>query len=195
MNPRLGLVLDDIDAANRADPHVVAHEGRRVPAEWLYGLRMSACLAWFCPQAGELVEIAARGQHVERWTSPRASYSEGRAGYLSWRRDLKAFHARRVGEIMSRRGYAPDEVAAVGAMLRKENLRGNADAQTIEDVACLVFLRHHLAEFMTSRRGGSLPEIMAKTWRKMSPDAQAAAATLPLPDGALDALRAGLAAA
>jgi hypothetical protein len=96
---------------------------------------------------------------------------------------------------MARRGYGDNEIAAVGAMLRKENLRANADAQTIEDVACLVFLQFHLAGFMTSRRGGNLPDIMAKTWRKMSPAAQAAATTLPLPGGALDALHQGLAAA
>jgi hypothetical protein len=195
MTTRLDQVLDDIDAANRADPTLVAHDGKPVPAEWLYGLRMSACLAWFRADAGDLVRIAARGQHIERWTSRRSSYPDGRVGYLSWRRDLKAFHARRVGEIMMRRGYGEDAIAAVGAILRKENLRGNADAQTVEDIACLVFLRHYLADFMTSRRGGNLPDIMARTWRKMSPAAHDAAATLSLPDAALEALQQGLAAA
>jgi hypothetical protein len=91
-------VLAAIDAANSADPTLVQAEGRLVPAELLYGERMSAALAEFMPDASEALTIAARGQHIERWTSPRANYPAGRLGYLTWRRDLKNFHARRFAE-------------------------------------------------------------------------------------------------
>jgi Domain of unknown function (DUF4202) len=69
-------VLAAIDAANSADPTLVQAEGRLVPAELLYGERMSAALAEFMPDASEALTIAARGQHIERWTS-----AQGRNGF------------------------------------------------------------------------------------------------------------------
>ncbi len=44
-------------------------------------------------------------------------------------------------------GYSDAEIARAGALIRKENLRGDAEAQTLEDVACLVFLEHYAADF------------------------------------------------
>ncbi|MEE8140552.1 MAG: DUF4202 family protein [Alphaproteobacteria bacterium] len=44
------------------------------PAELLYGQRMSARLAVFCPAASEHLRIAARAQHLERWKLPRPQF-------------------------------------------------------------------------------------------------------------------------
>src|SRR5262245_1526077 len=96
---RLDEVIRAIDAANAADPRGVDLDGRAEPAELVYGRRMSDTLARMAPDASVHLRIAARGQHIERWVSPRVSYPEGRVGYLAWRRDLKDFHARRLGEI------------------------------------------------------------------------------------------------
>jgi hypothetical protein len=41
---------------------------------------MSETLARMAPNASEHLRIAARGQHIERWTSPRTKYPSGRAG-------------------------------------------------------------------------------------------------------------------
>src|SRR5215468_5905290 len=102
---RFVAVIAEIDAANARDPNRIEIDGRLEPAEQVYGRRMSATLARMAPAASELLRIAARGQHIERWTSPRRSYPEGRVGYLGWRKELKEFHARRVGEIMAAAGY------------------------------------------------------------------------------------------
>ncbi|MBK8576734.1 MAG: DUF4202 family protein [Elusimicrobia bacterium] len=60
-----------------------------------------------------------RGQrHWNGWTSPRATFPEGRAGYLRWREELK-FHARRVGDIMGEAGYGTEDVARVTALITK----------------------------------------------------------------------------
>lgn len=80
---RVSRVLAAIGATNSADPTLVQAEGRLVPAERLNGERMSAALAEFTPDASEALTIAARGQHIERWTSPRANYPAGRLGYLT----------------------------------------------------------------------------------------------------------------
>src|SRR6516225_401649 len=145
---RLTQVLAAIDAANAQDPHTIDVDGRREGAELLYGRRMSETLARLAPQASEHLRIAARGQHIERWTSPRKSYPDGRVGYLKWRRDLQDFHARRLATIMTAAGYGEGEIARVGALIRKERLKLDPEVQMLEDVACLVFLAHYIDEFM-----------------------------------------------
>lgn len=162
-------VIAAIDAANACDPNRVEIDGRAEPAELLYGRRMTAALARMAPDASEHLRIAARGQHIERWTSPRKSYPEGRPGYLKWRNELKELHARRLGEIMSAAGYDADDIARVRSIVRKQHLKTDREAQLLEDVACLVFLEHYLAEFRTKIDPDKLATILAKTLRKMSP--------------------------
>ena len=174
---RLEIVLAAIDAANSADPK---SEGG-APAERLYGARMSAMLDAFRPEASELLQIAARGQHIERWTMPRASYPMTKPGYYAWRNAAKKMHAERVGALMAEAGYAGDEIAAAQAMVRKEDLRANPDAQTVEDVASLVFLKHYGLDFAHGRTQAQLVDILAKTMRKMSPEALAFAARIDMP--------------
>ena len=82
MTTSLARTLRAIDAANSADPTIEESQ----PAALLYGQRMSAELARLVPDASEPLQIAARGQHIERWLLPRAAYPEGREGYLAWRR-------------------------------------------------------------------------------------------------------------
>ena len=146
-SPRLAQAVAAIDVANGLDPHTIDVEGKREPAELVYGRRMSATLGRISPQASEHLRIAVRGQHIERWTSPRKAHAEGRVGYLKWRKDLQDFHARRLGEIMAAAGYGEDDIGRVGALVRKERLESDAEAQTLEDVACLVFLAHYLDDF------------------------------------------------
>jgi hypothetical protein len=166
---RLAAAIAAIDAANACDPNRVEVAGVAEPAELIYGRRMSATLARLAPDASAHLQIAARGQHIERWTSPRKSYPEGRAGYLKWRKDLKDFHAGRVGEIMAAAGYGADDVARVGSLVRKERLKLDGEAQMLEDVVCVVFLEHYIDAFMAKTDEAKLADILAKTWNKMSP--------------------------
>jgi Domain of unknown function (DUF4202) len=189
---RFAHVIAAIDNANARDPHVVQTDGGAVPAELLYGHRMSDALAHMAPDASELLRIAARGQHIERWTSPRAGYPPGRAGYLKWRNDLKEFHARRLGEIMAAAGYGPHDAARVGAIVRKERLRSDPEVQMLEDVVCIVFLKHYLADFMGKTDDAKLARILAQTWNKMSAQGHAHAGKLDLPSVVLALLRRGL---
>jgi hypothetical protein len=189
---RLAAVIAEIDAANARDPNQIEIDGRVEPAALVYGRRMSATLARMAGDASEHLRIAARGQHIERWTSPRKSYPDGRTGYLAWRNDLKEFHARRVGEIMGSAGYKTDDVARVRALLRKERLKSDADAQMLEDVACVVFLEHYLGDFMGQADQTKLAGILAKTWRKMSPVGHEHALRLSLSPSVAAALQAVL---
>jgi len=190
---RFAEVIAAIDAANAHDPNRVEVDGVSAPAELVYGRRMSETLEQMTSQASEHLRIAARGQHVERWTSPRTSFPAGRIGYLHWRNDLKGIHAARVGEIMAAAGYAADDIARVSALVRKERLKADAEAQTLEDVACIVFLQHYLGDFMRKTDEEKLAGILAKTWNKMSARGREHAGRLDLPPGVLGLLERGLA--
>jgi hypothetical protein len=190
---RLTDVIAAIDAANARDPNQIEVDGRLEPAELVYGRRMSETLARMAPDASEHLRIAARGQHIERWTSARTTYPPGRVGYLKWRKDLQGFHARRIGEIMAATGYHADDIARVGALLRKERLKSDAEAQMIEDVACVVFLQHYIADFLAKTDHDKLADILAKTWNKMSPLGREEARKLALPAPVKPLLEQGLA--
>lgn len=184
---RLSATLAAIDAANGADPD----HSEGAPAARLYGERMTAELNRLFPDASEELRIAARGQHIERWTSPRKSYPDGKEGYLAWRRDLAAYHARRLGEIMVANGYAGEAVEAVGHMVRKEGLKRDAQVQALEDVICFTFLRWYFKPFAEGRDSEGLLKIVQKTARKMSDPARARALTeFAIPEPFASAFRA-----
>ncbi|WP_296764191.1 DUF4202 domain-containing protein [Sediminimonas sp.] len=166
---RLAHALAAIDAANAHDPDT--RDG--TPAAQLYGQRMSAELGRLFPGASEPLQIAARGQHIERWVLARRDYPEGRAGYLAWRSDLARHHAARVGEIMSEAGYGAEDIARASHMIRKEGIKRDADVQALEDVICFVFLRWYFAPFAPSQEPGKLDRIVARTARKMSAEGRA----------------------
>lgn len=179
---RLSLVLDAIDRANAEDPNTTSDGAAMRPAELVYGERMSAALARFCEAAGDHLRIAVRAQHIERWRHPRTGYPDGRAGYLKWRSDLKAFHARRAGELMQAAGYSQSDIDRVANLIGKKGIKRDPEVQTLEDVACLVFLEHYAGEFIAKHDDEKVADILKKTARKMSDDGAAAAANLHLPE-------------
>lgn len=182
MTALFAKTLTLIDLANSADPHLESDGERLRPKELLYSERMSECLAEFAPDASEHLRIAARGQHIERWTSPRSAYPEGRAGYKKWRAELGLFHAKRVGELMTEAGYGEEDVKRAQYLTQKRGLGHDAETQCLEDVICLVFIRHYLEEFASKHDEEKLIDIIRKTWAKMSEKGQAAALQLPLSD-------------
>ena len=67
--------------------------------------------------------------------------------------------------------------------LRKENIKTNPESQILEDVVCLVFLKHYLIDFIKNNNHldeEKLLNIIRKTWKKMSPQGQQFALTLPM---------------
>jgi hypothetical protein len=177
MSDRLQCALSAIDAANARDPTHDAGE----PVELVYGRRMSEALAAFAPGASEALQIAVRGQHLERWLTPRRDFPDGKAGYFAWRNAAKKRHAERVAEIMAACGCDETAIARASALVRKEQLRTDPEAQTLEDVACLVFLRHYALSFAAKHEEAKVLDILVKTQRKMSARARAAALDFDLP--------------
>ena len=178
---RFEAAIARIDAANAEDPNTEEANGVTHPKELLYGQRMSTWLERLAPDASVALRLAARAQHIRRWSIPRSDYPMNRAGYLRWRSTLNRFHAECAADILREVGYDHATVAAVQSLLRKERLKRNADAQCLEDVVCLVFLENYLADFAPQHDEQKVMAILRKTWNKMSPKGQATANQLALP--------------
>jgi hypothetical protein len=171
-----------IDEKNRQDPNQVEWEGQSVAKEQLYAERMSQCLANFDPAASEHLQIACRAQHIQRWSIPRRDYPMDRSGYKRWRSELAKFHAQLTAQLMNECGYAEADQQRVKDLLQKKRLKQDKEAQTLEDVACLVFLEFHLDDFAAGHDDDKVVDIIRKTWNKMSEQGHSAALKLPLTD-------------
>ena len=180
-SPKLALAFKAFDHANRQDPNTVLFAGVKWPAELLYGRRMTGSLNQFFPEQSEVLQLATRSQHLCRWQIPRSDYPMDRKGYHAWRNRLKVFHGEKAGEILKEIGYEQDVVNRVKALLSKKSLKKDPETQTLEDVACLVFLQFYFEPFAAKHDEEKLINILQKTWRKMSAEGQAYAQRLPFP--------------
>jgi hypothetical protein len=178
---RFNDTIANFDALNAQDPNLLSVNGENRPKELLYAERLSEMLDRYAPDASEALKLAARAQHIERWVSPRSDYPMTKPGYMQWRGNLKKHHAAVASSVMQSHGYDADTIAIVCGLLKKENLRSDADMQTLEDVIVLAFLEHDLDAFV--QKYSDYPEekfltILRKSYMKMSEKGKAAALTL-----------------
>ena len=176
----LAQVLARLDELNRADPNHDTVNGIPQPRELVYAQRLTEWVLRLEPQASEALRIAARGQHVRRWTIPRSQYPMTRQGYLRWRETLKTFHAKTVAELMRQAGYDDGMVQGVTRLITKKDLGTDRDVQTLEDALCLLFLEAQFADLKRKTADETMREVLRKTWRKMSPRAHEEARRLAL---------------
>ncbi|RAV28393.1 DUF4202 domain-containing protein [Sinomicrobium soli] len=175
------MAIARIDAENAKDPHTEIVGGVSFPGEVLYSRRMTEKLLDFYPDASPELQVAARAQHICRWTIPRNTYPPDRTGYLKWREALKRFHAEKTGKILEDTGYDDDFIERVSSLIRKKQLKKSYESQVLEDVVCLVFLQYYLEDFAAKHLEEKLIDIIRKTWNKMSEPGQEAALKLKLP--------------
>lgn len=170
---QLQQLIQQIDALNAADPQS-EHDplsGKSLPKELLYGQRMSAMLARYCPQASLTLQIAARAQHIQRWQVPRQNYPTGSEGYKAWRRCLHDFHAETTARLMMEAGFDKEAIATVKRSIAKRGIKQHEESQQLEDIAALVFLEHYLLDFMAAHPDYNAEKwqaLLDKTGRKMS---------------------------
>jgi len=170
-----------IDAAHAGDPKRAA-DGR--PAELVYADRVEAWAGRAAAEPTALLRLAARCQHLERWSVPRTTFPDGKAGYLKWRQSLYKKQADRAKELLLQAGVAATETEDVATWVSKTALKTNPGTQALEDAACLVFLENEIAEFAAQHTGyprEKFVDIIRKTWKKMSPRGQELAKTIALP--------------
>jgi hypothetical protein len=170
------------DQANSEDPNRTTIDGVEYPNELLYAQRMTAWLEKLEPNASEPLRLAARCQHIRRWSIPRGSYPMTRAGYHQWRTALYDFHAQLAASLLEQAGYDDVTIQRVRSLVRKEHLKDDPDMQTLEDVICLVFLESYFSGFASRHDEDKLVKILQRTWKKMSDRGHQAALQLPLSD-------------
>lgn len=177
---RLENTLNAFDHANLQDPNTKMVDGEVVAKEWIYGQRMSTQLHKFCNAPSEVLQLAARSQHICRWKIPRNDYPMDRSGYKKWRLDLAQMHGDIAGELMTQQGYDETTISRVKDLLLKRSLKRDDEVQALEDIVCLVFLEFYLEDFASKHTEKKLIDIIQKTWNKMSAKGHEAALQLPL---------------
>ncbi len=178
---RFDEAIAQFDKRNAADPNQVIVDGVTYPKELLYAQRMTSRLEAFKPDASEILQLAARCQHIERWAIPRSAYAQDKIGYKKWRNELKRYHAKTAAEILELAGYDEKTIVLVQGLIKKRGLKSEPDVQALEDVVCLVFLEHYAIDFAQKHTEEKVIRILQKTWKKMSPTGHAAALALSLP--------------
>jgi hypothetical protein len=170
-----------IDEAHSADPERTP-DG--LPAELVYADRVEGWVAKLDPAATEVLRLAARCQHLERWRIPRNTFPQDRPGYLEWRRTLYQAQAGRTRELLLQAGVSDSEAEDAHRWVSKTGLKTDAGTQLLEDAAVLVFLEYEIGGFATNHADYTRDKflgILRKTWRKISPKAREAAGSLALP--------------
>lgn len=170
---RFERAIAAIDAANAADPHTIEARGAARPKELAHAELMTEWVRRLDPDATEAQLLAARAHHLRRWTVPRSTFPDGRAGYLRWRLALRAQHAADVAELLEGVGYDQATIERVRAIVEKDGLRPDgrttdAAIQVHEDALCLVFLETQLAATADQLGDDKIVEVIRKTARKMS---------------------------
>ena len=165
------------NAANSKDPNMVKDEnGNDVPKELLYSQRMLDMINRYLPEADDVAKLSVAAQHIQRWTSPRSDYPMNRKGYHLWRTRLYSYHAETAAAILEEVGYDEETIARVKLAIGKKDLKNNKDTQILEDVAALTFIEHYMTamyENFPQYDEEKWIDIIIRTWKKMSADAQA----------------------
>ena len=171
---KFAAAIRRFDEENSRDPN--REDGQ--PRELLYAERLTGWVLKLCPNAGEALRLAARCQHICRWQSPRENYPMTRPGYLKWRADLKKFHAEKSGAILREVGYDDETIHRVQDLNLKKHFPTDAEARTLEDALCLVFLEFQLANLVNKTAKEKTINALQKSWGKMTEAARAEALKL-----------------
>jgi len=172
MNHLLKQTIQRIDQANADDPH----DG----VELLYSKRMLDTLQTFHPNASDPLTLACYAQHVCRWKLNRKDFPTGLQGYLKWRSDLAKLHAKILADAMQASGYDEKTIERASNIIQKKKLKTDPEAQTLEDVSCLVFLTYYFEPFASKHTEDKIIDIVQKTWGKMSEKGHQTALSLNL---------------
>lgn len=165
-----------IDLANASDPNELAGE----PLAQMQGVAASRWLAALKPDAVPALQLAVRAHHLKRWELKRVDFPKGRQGYLRWRRENKAHQADSLASIMQTDGWSDAEIEHARTLLGRTQLRSDADTQALEDAACLVFLETQFDDMVDRTEHDPMVSIVAKTLKKMSPEAISLAGSIDL---------------
>jgi hypothetical protein len=177
---RFDEAIAAIDAANAEDPNTLEVRGAVRPKEQAHAELMTEWVRRLEADASDAQLLAARAHHLRRWSLPRSSYPEGRAGYLRWRTALKAQHAEEVAGLLAGAGYDDTTIDHVQRIIKKQGLGSDPAVQVHEDALCLVFLETQLASTTDQLGDDHMVDVIQKTVAKMSPAGLAHVGAIPM---------------
>ena len=181
--------IERIDAANRDDPRTELVDGQPQSRELLFAQRVYDWVRKLVDDPSEELLLAARAHTLRRWLIPRDRYPKTTIGYHQWRDTLAQLHADEAESILRAVGYQDEKIQKIKAFITKDNWPGDNEACALEDADCLVFLETKLGDYIDTWEDSKMLRVLARTFRKMTPDARTRADQLKLGDREQEVLR------
>jgi len=178
--------IEDINALHAQDPNKVVIDGHAFPQELIYTQRLVDLLADYAPNASIELQLAAHCQHIRRWAVNRTDFEMNRLGYFQWRKAEEKNQTDAARQILESRGWDDAVIDTVVGLMTKKYIKTNVEAQQLEDVACLTFVKYYLDEFAEKHEESKIVDIIKKTMNKMSAKAIGKTAELGLSSRTLD---------
>lgn len=181
VDERFARAVTAIDEINAGDPNTLVVRGVERPKALGEAELATEWIERLVPSPSPELVLATRAHHLRRWEIPRATYPEGRAGYLRWKTDLHRHHVAAVGEVLSAVGFDADLIARVQDIVRKKGINRTPDTEVraLEDALGLVFIETQYADLEAKVDDPTkMADIVDKTLAKMSDVGRAYAAQL-----------------
>jgi hypothetical protein len=192
LEEKIRLAHEAFDQMNARDPNCIEVNGTSQPRELALARWLSDWVTRIAPNPSVALRLAARCQHLMRFSFPRTAYPEGRVGYLKWRKDLSKRHADLATRVLFELGFDQEVIELVRKINMKQELRADAECQAMEDALCLSFLEHEYSAFCSKHADEKVIEIVQKTWGKMSEAGHQLALTIQLEGRAKDLIQQAL---
>lgn len=180
---KLNQAFELFDTYNKQDPNTFVWDGHQYPQEYFMALKLHEWILKLDPEADESLLLASRCQHIGRWEIPRNQYPQDREGYLRWRKELAAHHAKISTDLLHKVGYGDETIQQVEQIVLKKKIKVNDAVQTMENALCLVFLAYQYEEFHKDHTD-KIVNILRKSLLKMDSAGHQFALELPYsPEG------------
>jgi len=181
-NEILEKAIAAIIELHKGDPLTETVKDETIPSELLYARRMAAMMTVYEPHAAPTLVLAAWCHHIRRWEVARELYPMDRPGYYQWRRHVMQHQLSVTTAVLQQSGAIASDIEAVTAAMQKDNRRDIHEAQILEDVACMVFVKYYLEAFAQKHDPDKVTDIIRKTMLKVSERGQNYISKLPLND-------------
>jgi hypothetical protein len=157
-----------IDDIHTIDSSIEIIDGDKIKAELLYSNRMLAILEKVEPNSSNELKLAAKCQHMSRWSIPRTTFPMDKKGYYQWRAAVMEYQLKVTSVVLQDSGIDNDSIAVIVAALKNKADKTNVNASIIEDTACLTFIKWYLVSFAGQFEAEKAKGILVKTAKKMS---------------------------
>jgi len=160
--------IELINSVHNQDPNSETIDGVEIKAELLYSERMLAILEKVAPDASFELKLAAKCQHMSRWSIPRATFSMDKKGYYQWRAAIMEHQLNVSSSVLKQAEINELSIEIIVDALKNKADKSNINASVIEDTACLTFIKWYLVPFAGQFDPEKAKIILQKTAGKMS---------------------------